>query len=143
MGELTKSVVLTHTPNFFNGKLVWYGMVWCGMVGACREELLWSIQQKMVRHDFTVTFLDSISQLGTIFSFFVCECESRSTTTPPHEFSRFLLVIIVIDRKSEPRIWLVIVNSSSQKLVPGIRRQKKCPLQQTRIAPYMFLPQLY
>jgi len=47
--------------------MVWYGMVWCGMVGACMEELLWSIQQKMVRHDFTVMFLDSISQLGTIF----------------------------------------------------------------------------
>ena len=32
MGELTKSVVLAHTPNFFNGKLAWYGMVWYGMV---------------------------------------------------------------------------------------------------------------
>ena len=37
MGELTKSVVLAHTPNFFNGKSVWYGMVWYGMVwhGRC------------------------------------------------------------------------------------------------------------
>jgi hypothetical protein len=36
-------------------------------------ELLWSIHQKMVRHDFTVVFLDFISPPGTIF-LFLCVC---------------------------------------------------------------------
>ena len=105
--------------------MVWYGMVWHGrcmhggtfMVNSTKDGPPWFYSHVPWLH----------FSAGDHFSFCVCECESRSTTTPPHEFSRFLLVIIVIDRKSEPRIWLVIVNSSSQKLVPGIRRQKKMP----------------